>query len=99
MNKSNSTLIQVLLDKLDHLDETALAKKKVFNIANLAAYTGWSFSKIYKLTSSKIIPHSKPTNGSLFFDREKIEEWLLENPCHTLNESQNDLDEYLRRKH
>ena len=47
MNKQNSSLVQLLLEKIDHLDEAALVKKKVFNVANLQMYTGWSLSKIY----------------------------------------------------
>lgn len=98
MNKANSSLIQLLLDKLDNLDESSLVKKKVLNVSNLSKYTGWSLSQIYKMTASGKIPHSKPTNGSLFFDREKIEEWLLKNPCFTEEESQSELENYLRRK-
>lgn len=75
MDKQNSSLVRLLLEKIDHLDEAALVRKKVFNVANLQMYTGWSLSKIYKLTSARSIPFSKPTNGSLFFEREKIEEW------------------------
>ena len=82
MDKQNSSLVKLLLEKIDHLDEAALVKKKVFNVTNLQMYTGWSLSKIYKLTSARLIPFSKPTNGSLFFEREKIEEWLLKNPSY-----------------
>lgn len=92
MNKQNSSLVQLLLEKIDHLDEAALIKKKVFNVANLQAYTGWSLSKIYKLTSTRQIPFSKPTNGSLFFEREKIEEWLLHNPVQEEDVRSNEKD-------
>jgi len=83
MDKQNSSLVRLLLEKIDYLDEAALVRKKVFNVTNLQMYTGWSLSKIYKLTSARLIPFSKPTNGSLFFEREKIEEWLLRNPSYT----------------
>ena len=65
MDKQNSSLVQLLLEKIDHLDEAALVKKRVFNVTNLQMYTGWSLSKIYKLTSARLIPFSKPTYGSL----------------------------------
>ncbi|WP_156950090.1 hypothetical protein [Maribacter antarcticus] len=54
------------------MDEAAFVKKKVFNVTNLKVYTRWGLSKIYKLTSAWLILFSKPTDGSLFFDREKI---------------------------
>jgi len=99
MNKQNSSLVQLLLDKIDHLDEAALVKKRVFNVANLQMYTGWSLSKIYKLTSSRLIPFSKPTNGSLFFEREKIEQWLLQNPSYTEDYLEEKVNAHLRKHH
>ncbi len=60
--------------------DTLLANKRVFNLKDLMAYTGWSDKNIYRLTSLRLIPFSKPTKGALFFDRVKIEEWLLGKP-------------------
>lgn len=99
MNKHNSSLVQLLLDKMEHLDEAALVNKKVFNVANLQRYTGWSLSKIYKLTSARLIPFSKPTNGSLFFEREKIEQWLLQNPSYVEKELKEKHHAHLRKHH
>lgn len=99
MDKQNSSLVRLLLEKIDHLDEAALVRKKVFNVANLQMYTGWSLSKIYKLTSARSIPFSKPTNGSLFFEREKIEEWLLQNPSFTEDEIEGEVNAHLRKHH
>ncbi len=59
--------------------DSLLAQKRVFNLKDLMAYTGWSDKNIYRLTSLNLIPFTKPTRGSLFFDRLKIEEWLLSN--------------------
>jgi predicted DNA-binding transcriptional regulator AlpA len=97
MNKQNSSLVRLLLDKIDHLDEAALVKKKVFNVTNLQMYTGWSLSKIYKLTSARLIPFSKPTNGSLFFEREKIEQWLLQNPSYTDEEIEERVNAHFKK--
>ena len=99
MNKQNSSLVQLLLEKIDHLDEAALVKKKVFNVTNLQMYTGWSLSKIYKLTSARLIPFSKPTNGSLFFEREKIEKWLLQNTSCAEEELEEKVNAHLSKHH
>ncbi|SEM15781.1 hypothetical protein SAMN04488008_11079 [Maribacter orientalis] len=99
MNKQNSSLVRLLLEKIDHLDEAALVKKRVFNVTNLQMYNGWSLSKIYKLTSARLIPFSKPTNGSLFFEREKIEEWLLQNPSYGEAELEEKVNAHLKRHH
>lgn len=51
-------------------------QKEIFTIKDLMAYTGFSESTIHKLSSRKLIPHNKPTNGTLFFDRVEIVEWI-----------------------
>lgn len=51
-------------------------QKEIFTIKDLMAYTGFSDSTIHKLTSKNLIPHHKPTNGALFFDRLEIVEWI-----------------------
>jgi predicted DNA-binding transcriptional regulator AlpA len=53
-------------------------QKEIFTIKDLMSYTGFSDSTIHKLSSKKLIPHNKPTNGALFFDRLEIVEWIRE---------------------
>jgi hypothetical protein len=38
---------------------------------------------MYKLTSRRIIPHSKPRGGKLYFSRKDLNEWMLDNPVKT----------------
>ena len=54
-------------------------KKKVLNLNELADYIGFSKSYVYKLTSQNLIPHSKPNGKAVFFDRDEIDKWLLNN--------------------
>ena len=55
--------------------------KKVMNVEDLAQYTGLSKSKIYKLTYLKLIPMgNNPNIRQKFFDKEKIDAWLLGEP-------------------
>lgn len=49
-------------------------------------YLGYAKSYVYKLTSAGILPYSKPNNKSIFFDREKLEEWMLSNSSPSLLE-------------
>ena len=42
-------------------------------------YLGYAKSYVYKLTSAGILPYSKPNGKSIFFDREKLEAWMLSN--------------------
>ena len=57
-----------------------LSQKKVLNFIELSEYTGFSKSFLYKLTSQGKIPGAyKPTGKHWFFERGKIDEWLLSN--------------------
>lgn len=53
--------------------------KRVLNINEASEMLGFSKSYIYKLTSTGVLPHSKPNGKTLFFDREKLENWMLSN--------------------
>lgn len=51
------------------------------NVDDLAKYTGLSKSKIYKLTHLKLIPTgNNPNIRQKFFDKDKIDAWLLGEP-------------------
>ena len=62
-------------------------KKKVLNLNELAEYIGFSKSYVYKLTSQNLIPHSKPNGKAVFFDRDEIDKWLLNNSTITHQQS------------
>ena len=54
--------------------------KRVLTIDEAVEYTGFKKSYLYQLTSAGVIPHSKPNGKMIFFDRGKLEDWLLSNP-------------------
>ena len=54
-------------------------QKTVFNLSELAAYTGWSKSYLYNLTSTGRIPCYKPNGKHLYFNKQEIDDWLLQN--------------------
>tara|TARA_E500000318_G_scaffold63411_3_gene58752 strand:- start:2317 stop:2610 length:294 start_codon:yes stop_codon:yes gene_type:complete len=62
--------------------KTLLAQnKRVMNVDDLVAYTGLSKSKIYKLTSLRLIPMGENAHvRQKFFDKEAIDAWLLGKP-------------------
>ena len=63
--------------------------KKVLTFDEACKYCGYSESYLHQLVKRKIIPGSKPNNGAIFFEREKLEEWLLSNPTTTFQNPQN----------
>ena len=67
----------LILEKLLSIETLLLDKKKVLNPDELANYTGYSKSTIYKMVQNNILPHSKPNGKHLFFDKDLIDQWLL----------------------
>jgi excisionase family DNA binding protein len=55
------------------------SKNRVLTFEQGCQYLGYAKSYVYKLTSAGILPYSKPNNKSIFFDREKLEAWMLSN--------------------
>lgn len=71
--------------------------KKVLTLMEAIQYTGFSKRAILQMASRSLIPHSRPTQKKIFFDREKLERWLLGNPVSTQQEIER-MAEYLMRK-
>lgn len=72
--------------------------KTVFNIDEFCQYTGLSKQTVYKKTGKGILPHSK-RGKRLFFDKEKVDAWLLENSVKSLSEIEASADRYLNGRH
>lgn len=70
-------------------------EKRILSFEEACAYTGFAESYMYKLTSARKIPHSKPNGKKLFFDREKLDEWLLSNPIKTEKELNQEASAYV----
>ncbi|MFT3908066.1 MAG: helix-turn-helix domain-containing protein [Ferruginibacter sp.] len=68
---------------------------KPLNFKEACAYLGYSKGSMYKLTSSQIIPFSKPNGGKLFFDKNDLDDWLLKSKTKSLRERQIDAATYV----
>ncbi|ASO03951.1 MULTISPECIES: AlpA family phage regulatory protein [Arenibacter] len=65
--------------------------KKVLNLEDLVQYTGMSESTIYKLSRLNLIPKGDNREiRKLFFEKDRIDDWLLGKPDVS--------DEYLEQK-
>ncbi|WP_417237057.1 helix-turn-helix domain-containing protein [Bizionia paragorgiae] len=80
--------------------ESNIIISKIMDIEQLSNYLGLSKSHIYKLTSSHTIPHSK-RGKRLYFDKEVINTWVLENKIWTQDDIEKQATDYLikNRKH
>ncbi|WP_430935034.1 helix-turn-helix domain-containing protein [Saccharicrinis sp. 156] len=70
--------------------------KKAIDINEVAAYTGFSRSYIYKLTSGGLIPHYK-RGKRLYFKTKELEEWLTENRGFNLADIEKQASDYIMR--
>ncbi len=78
----------------EEIDQIALAisknlmvcQKEILTLEEAAQYTGLTKSALYKLTSARQIPFSKPKGKMCFFKRTAIEDWMMSNPVATTDE-------------
>jgi len=73
-------------NRLERIEKLLLGGKTVLTLDEACEYTGISRSYMYKLTSSSNIPFSKPNGKVIFFSREKLDSWMLENEHKTRRE-------------
>ena len=59
-------------------------EKQVLTVSEATEFLSISRSHLYKLTSTKRIPHSKQ-GKRLYFDRAQLEHWLVSNPIDLKN--------------
>lgn len=71
--------LQIIDERLSKIETLLLAQKTVLNFDEVAAYTGLSKSYLYKLTSAGGIPCYKPQGKHIYFNKQEIDQWLLQN--------------------
>ncbi len=69
----------LILERLDLIERLLTTSKEVLTFEETCDYTGISRSYLYKLTASGNIPHSKPNGKMIFFEKKKLNTWLLQN--------------------
>lgn len=89
------TLLQNIYSKGNALDTIEVAPK-ILTTQTVADYLNLSTSCIYKLTSSREIPHSK-RGKRLYFDKNEIDKWVMRNKCVTNNNINDMANDYLMK--
>ena len=75
--------------RLRNIEALLLSQKTVLNFDEVTAYTGLSKSYLYKLTCSGGIPCYKPQGKRIYFNKQEIDQWLLQNRKATSKELDN----------
>lgn len=89
---------EIILHKLNRIEKYIFGLKSILNVEELAEYTGFKKSYIYKLVHENLIPYSKPNGKVLFFDRQKIDEFLLQNAIKSKDEISREAIEFSLQK-
>lgn len=74
--------------------DTPTIQKNVLTFDEACVFSGLSKSYLYKLTSAQKIPHYKPSGKLIYFNREELEAWLLQNRVSTSDELENKAQAY-----
>lgn len=84
------------LDKIERLIESQnIVRKEVLNFNEACEYLELSQSHLYKLTSSKSVPHFCPQGKKLYFNRHELDVWLQRNKQSTTDEIQRQAADYV----
>ena len=76
-------------ERLQKIEALLLTQKTVLSFDEGSVYTGLSKSHLYKMTSTGGIPCYKPHGKNIYFDKQEIDGWLLQNRKATTEELDN----------
>lgn len=73
-----------------------LGTKNVLTFSEACLFSGLSKSHMYRLTSTRQVPHFKPFGKMVYFERAELEKWLLQNRVVTTAESETKAANYCK---
>lgn len=84
-----------IIQKLTQLEKLIIGtNKQIFTVDDVVNYTGFSKSYVYKLVHQNILPYSKPNNRTLFFLKNEIDEWMLQNKSKSISQIEQEAISY-----
>lgn len=91
--------ILLRLEKIERLlTSQTMLQKEVLNFNEAAEYLELSLSHLYRLTSTKQIPHFCPQGKKLYFNRQELDAWLQRNRQTTSEEIEKMATDYIIKK-
>lgn len=73
-------------------------QKEILTFEDAVKFTGLSRSYLYKLTSKGMVPCFKPQGKLIFFERESLIKWCLQNPVKSADQIERDASSYVTLK-
>jgi excisionase family DNA binding protein len=91
-----------ILERLDKIERLIVSQnivqKDVLNFNEACSYLELSQSHLYKLTSTRQIPHFCPQGKKLYFNRHELDGWLQRNRQSTSEEIEKQATNYIIKK-
>jgi excisionase family DNA binding protein len=91
----------IIIQKLNNieklLESQSLLQKEVLNFNEACMYLDISQSHLYKLTSTKQVPHFCPQGKRLYFKRTELDDWLQRNRKSAADEIDQAATDYIIR--
>lgn len=86
-------------EKLESIERLLLGQKNVLTFEQGCEFTGLSKTYMYKLTHQNRIPFFKPHGKHIYFSREELEKWLMQNPVKTKEQIDREATGYVMARH
>ena len=86
-------------ERLDSIEKLLLGQKNVLTFEQGCEFTGLSKTYMYKLTHQNKIPFFKPHGKQIYFSREELERWLMQNPAKTKDQIEREATNYVMTRH
>lgn len=83
----NEEIIFAIQELDEKINSLSLSTKEILNFEEATTYLSMSSSHLYKLTSSKEIPHYKPSGKLIYFKKSELNQWILQNRQQTKSET------------
>lgn len=74
-----------------------IAQKEILSFKEALVYLDVSSSFLYKLTSKKEIPFTKPNGGKIYFKKIDLDNWILKGTSESSELLSKKIDNYLKR--
>lgn len=68
--------LDMLMTRMDRVTGLLFCLKSTFTVEDAAMYLGLTPEYMRKITHDLNIPHSKPTGGRIYYNKETLDAWL-----------------------
>lgn len=68
--------LDMVLSRLDRIVSMLFHTKSVLTTEEAAMYLGITTGHLYRVVRKFNIPHTRPTNGKIYFRKEELDRWI-----------------------